>query len=492
MPKAPKGKRQRSSGKRERGLIVPNLTMDLLPFQSEDANRIMGWYEDGGKGFINVSQMGTGKTISALAVAENFDRVLVVSPSRLMREWRKEICSWTPHRTVGIALRDGAQRFRDLQSDPNRFVVNYESFRIPRHQSVLMEHPWDFVIFDEAHKMRNRNSQQTRGIVDFRRRRSDLPMLLMTGSPLVNSPDDLYPLLGIVDQHTYPLDKWFAFVNRYCLFNRTIIKGTNRIIVWGEKNTRELRSKTDPFVTRRLRKDVLPWLPEKSHRDVVIPMEKEQRRIYTQMLRGRIALSDSGQLVRAQDERSLILRLRQLSLDPRILGFRHIGSKTAMLRELVKDYCIKGGRKLVCFTTFAEYAHLLSKDFTSMGVSHALYTGRLDEDTCFRNKEQFQNDDDCMLFLGTVQSAGLGLTLTASSDVVHLDKWWTRDAMDQASDRCCRIGQKNAVQVISLINENSVDEIIEDVIGRKEVMADSFTDQGIVKTIRERLTHGNT
>lgn len=312
-------------------------------------------------------------------------------------------------------------------------------------------------------------------------------MLTMTGSPLVNSPSDLYPLLTLVDQNTYPPSKWFGFVNRYCMFNRTVINGSERIIIWGERNVRELRERTDPFTSRRLRKDVLPWLPEKYHRDLIMQMEPKQRSIYRQLQRDLTAIADDGRMIQVQGHRSLTTRLRQLSLDPRILGFDQIGSKTAMLRELVQDYCIKGGRKLVCFTTFEEYASLLSRDFEEMGVAHALYTGKLDDETCFRNKERFQNDGNCMLFIGTVQSASLGLTLTAASDVVHLDKWWTRDAMDQASDRCCRYGQKNAVQVISMINEDSVDEIIESVIGRKEHMADSFTDQGISQAVVERL-----
>jgi len=466
---------------------MPSLKTDLYSYQREDANRTLNWYGSGGRGFINVSQMGTGKTPGALAVGQEFKSVLITCPGRLMREWRKEIQTWCPNKTVGMAKKDGSRRFDDLLSGPDYFLVNYESFYVPRHREVLLEYPWDLAIFDEAHKLRNRKALQTEGVLALRALRDNIPMLTMTGSPLVNSPGDLYPLLTIVDQEVYPVQLWYNFIRKYTLFNEVVKHHKRQIIIWGERNTRELKERTDPFTAKRLRKDVLPWLPEKYHRNLILEMEKDHRRLYKQFLRDGAAMTQGGTLIRAQGKLPMITRLRQLSLDPRILGFNIVGTKTKVFMELVHDYCVKGGRKIVAFSTFEEYISLLSQDLHKAGVNHVVYTGQVDPDTAFENKEKFQNDPECMLFLGTTQSAGVGLTLTAASDVVHLDKWWTQDAMDQASDRCCRIGQKNAVQVISLINEDSIDEVVQNSNQRKEKMADSFTDQGVINAVVEYL-----
>lgn len=465
---------------------------DLFGYQQEDRDRILEWFSNGGKGFLNLSDMGTGKTAVSLAALEQgrFPNTIVICPTTLKGEWARQIRSWCGVRPQ-IAKDDSARRldtlfepFRD--EGPQIFIINYESFRIKRHRDVLNLYPFKLAILDEAHRIRNRKAQQTKGVLEFAKLHDDIKVLCLTGSPLVNSPSDLYPLLCLAKPDEFELGGWKKFITRYCFYQYT----KHGLMIFGERNIAELRERTEGYTSRRTREEALPDLPEKYYRSVTLDMERDQKRHYNQMKRELKVVLDEGTALRAHDVLSQLTRLRQLALDPRLLDLKAVGSKTKFILELVEAYCIEGGRKLVVFSCFETYIELLSSE---VEVPHVVVTGKIKKvEERARLVEEFQKDPSCKLFLGTVQSAGEGLTLTAAADVVFPDRWWTPSVMIQAEDRLCRIGQKNAVQIIKLINAGTVDEVIDRILERKSKMANKFMPKKMATEILEDLRHANS
>jgi len=299
----------------------------------------------------------------------------------------------------------------------------------------------------------------------------------MTGSPIVNNPADLHTLLCMVKPEVY--GKWnrMDFINSYCYYNHT----RYGIKVTGVRNMELLRERTKPFTIRRTKKEVLPYLPEKYYRKVLLEMNGEQKKLYDQMEEELFILLDSGEPLWAPSVLAQLTRLRQLNLEPRILGISAPSVKTDFLLSLIEDT----DEKLVVYSTFASYIMFLHY---IVNVPHIIITGDTPVDERMTLVKQFQEDDSIKLALGTVQCMGEGLTLTASSNVVICDKWWTPTVQAQAEDRLHRIGQRNAVQVIIPTVENSIDHSMDKVLeGKKRMSQEYLSDRDIMKEVVDDL-----
>jgi len=468
---------------------------DLFPYQKEDRDFVLKRFREGDTGIANFSEMGTGKSSCTLAVAEQggFREALVVCPSTLKYEWDRQIRQWCG-KAARVAKDDSGRRLDALfdrsegtkgyGGGTNYFVINYESLRKQEILDVLALYPFDLLVLDESHKVRNRKAQQTRGLFSLVQARPSLRLLPLTGSPLVNNPADVYPLLCLIRPQEFELKGWRRFVNRYCLCSTT----RHGMMIFGEKNVVELRERTTPYTIRRTRKEVLPFLPETYYRRVVLEMTAGQRKAYSQVEHGLKVIMNSGKALYAPDTLSQLTRLRQISTDPRLVGVEEKGSKANFILELVEDYCVKDGRKLVVFSCFSGFIDLMDGLLTSLGVDHVVVTGDVkNSHERAQRVKRFQEEEGCRVFLGTVQTAGEGITLTASSDVVFADRWWTPATMEQAESRLIRIGQKNAVQVIILENRGSVDESVERILARKRKMTEDFIPKGIAIEVLEDM-----
>lgn len=368
------------------------------------------------------------------------------------------------------------------------FVVNYETFRNKTHREVLNLYPFDLVIMDEAHKIRNPRTKQTRGLLEFCESHPKARFLLLTGSPIVNNPVDLHTLLCIVDPDNFAQKTRWEFLTRYCYYTRNRWGGVN---VYAVKDMDNLRKRTRDYTVRRTKKEVLPFLPEKYYRRVLLEMEEDQRGVYEQMRNELVIMIqeeiDGGNPfpLKAMSVLSQLLRLRQLNLEPRIVGSPCDGVKSKFIEDLVENMVngdpltTEGGDpsgrsdKIVIFTCFEKYVEYLDKVVLS-DHKRVLLTGHISVEQRAKNVAQFQNDPDTHLCIGTVQTMGEGITLTAASNVVFADRWWNPSVLKQAEDRLYRIGQKNAVQVIIPVCEDSIDSKLDRILKTKEKLSDAY------------------
>jgi len=469
-------------------LITPmtqkfNLTSDLYDYQAVDATKMLS-----AGNWLNFSEMGTGKTPEALAVVEmgNFLCPLIVCPSSLRFEWTRQIDDWTGQK----AALPNSNTYTRLEPLVRSFlegvkykIINYEVLRSDDNLEVLNQIPFDVLIFDEVHKLRNPKTQVVKGAWKFLDAHPTAKVIAMSGSPIMNYPNDLYVPLSLVQVDKYPRTHrdWLRFSQHYCLWT----SGQHGRYIYGVRYMDYLKKETEPFSIRRTKKEVLPFLPDKYYRRVILEMDKDQRDLYTQMETELLILLDSGESLWSPDARSKITRLRQLNLDPKILGVSASSAKTDFLVDLVEST----NEKVVIFSCFERYIYLLS--LLLQQYNPVVISGTISPQDRQLAVSKFQEQDDVRICLGTIQSMGEGVTLTAASNVVLVDRWWNEPTNQQAVDRLHRIGQKNAVQVIYPVCEDSVDTLLDEILARKSGALHRFLDEtqvtnAIVEEIRRR------
>jgi len=449
------------------------LPTDLYPYQVEDADRMSN-----GDNFFNFSEMGVGKTPTALWVIEknHYQCPLIVCPNSLRLEWARQIDEWVGVESA-VSLPDTYLRLKpivySLIEGVKYKIINYETLRSAQHLEILTQMPFDIIIFDEIHKARNPETKLVKGIWKFLETQSRAKVIGLSGSPIVNYPNDLYVPLSFLFPDEYPRTKrdWNQFVYRWCF----AAYGRHGPYIYGVKNIDALKKELAGFVVRHTKEEVLPFLPEKYERKVILEMPQEQKTVYKEMEKELKITLDSGEPLWSPNVLSLLTRLRQINLDPRLVGKTTPSAKTDFLVELIGDT----DEKLVIFSCFEGYIDLLSRLFHK--VPHVVITGKIPVDQRMKNVTRFQNDSSIKLCLGTIQTMGEGITLTASSNVILIDRWWNQPTNQQATDRLHRIGQKSSVQVIIPVCKDSIDETLDAILERKNKFTREFFPESTVR-----------
>lgn len=480
-----------------------DLPEDLYTYQKEDYQKILGDDDN----WLLLSEMGTGKTPIALAVSELGTwpgKTLIVCPKTLQLEWARQIKEWCGIEP-SVAKRSAYKKLQTLFDEyftgkhSPYFITNYETFRVERHLDILRGYPFGLIIMDEGHQLRNIRTKQTKGMMDFLASQRDTKRIVLTGSPIVNNPADLHTLLCIVRPDVYSTRQRQQFIDQYCYYRRRRGGGVK---VLGVRNMEGLRRETEDFTIRRSKNEVLPFLPEKYYRRVILEMDDDQRASYDAMRKDLMVLLDSGEPVWAASVLAQLTRLRQLNLDPGVLSVSASSSKTDFVLEFMEEMGIGNGddvyddngdpRKLVIFSCFETYVSLLSQKLRARGINHVVISGKVPNDERAKAVELFQNDPSVQVVLGTVQTMGVGVTLTAASNCVFMDRWWNPAINNQAIDRLHRIGQTNAVQVILPINDKSIDDSLDKILTEKSKLSKEYLDDNevmkeVVDDMREQF-----
>lgn len=434
--------------------------------------------------------MSVGKTPISIQVIEQngYHLPLIVCPNSLRYEWLRQIEEWTGLK--GVTTRGNTYTrltdiIRSLTKGVKYRVINYETLRSEDDRELLSVIPFDIIIFDEIHKLRNPKTQVAKGVWKFLEGYPNTKIIGLTGSPIVNYPNDLYTPLSIVHPEEYPRNhkNWRYFMQRYCLWS----EGRHGAYIYGTKDMPELRKRTAPLTIRRTKEEVLPFLPPKYYRRAELEMPPEQRKLYDQMATELRVLLDTGEPLWSSSVLATLTRLRQINLEPKILGISAPSAKTEFLYDLIEAT----DEKLVIYSCFENYIYWLSRVFDEQkgrdGLQKTPYvtiTGKVSPEQRVINVERFQSDPSIRLCLGTIKTMGEGYTLTAASTVILMDRWWNEPTNEQAVDRLHRISQEEAVEVVYPICLNSVDEALDRILQTKAQATQEYLQE---TQVRERI-----
>jgi SWI/SNF-related matrix-associated actin-dependent regulator 1 of chromatin subfamily A len=471
MPKAP----NRSE------INMTGFGRQLMPFQREGVEFL---FSKNGRAIIG-SEMGLGKTIQALAyIHANPDKLpaLVICPASLKLNWAREAQIACP--TLSIHIINGGTQYQLPKAD--LYIINYDIVADKREKKKVMGPKgmktisvpipntgwWNslthckLMVLDEAHALKNSKTNRTKDILGRNAKQrclSSIPHIVaLTGTPILNRPIEIYPVVKTLAPAEIPPFKLFAL--RYC-------NAKHNGFGWdfsGSSNTEELNDLLKSVMIRHLKKDVLKDLPDKT--TTVIPMELDKKTA----LEYRKASADFIQWLRGINPEKVSAAERAETL-VQFQALKRLAArgKWESMMEWVKDTLDTNG-KLILFAVHHEAIDNLMK--TLEGYNPVKIDGRDNQEQRQSAVDRFQNDEACRVFVGNIKAAGVGLTLTAADTVVFTELGWTPGEHAQAANRPHRIGQKNAVSVYYLIAQGTIEEEIAALLDKKQKVLDAVLD----------------
>jgi SWI/SNF-related matrix-associated actin-dependent regulator of chromatin subfamily A-like protein 1 len=457
---------------------IPNLPkgLKLYPYQSEGVS--FAEYMDGRA--LIADEMGLGKTVQALSwlvLRQDIKRVVIVTTATMKGVWEGECAKWVAGRSVQVIQGTAV----DTLLTADILIINYDvlAYWVKR----LQEEGIQAAILDECHKISNPTTIRTKQTVKLC---SSIPYIIgLTGTPM-NKPRHLYSIINIIKPGLFP--SRFHFMRRYC-------GAKHNGFGWdfnGSSNEKELHELlTKNVMIRRLKKDVLKDLPEKTY--TFVPLDLCNRgeyrlaeRDFETYIRDKLDAEVRGEFAKiTKDLKGLV------SIDEQELEFLK-QEKTETLTVLaqieeLKQLAVKGkmpsilqwvddfletGEKLVLFCEHTAIVDRLMTHYEKIAVK---IDGRVPPAARREVANQFQTNDKIRLFVGN-SAAQEGLTLTKSSNVAIIELPWTWDALAQRVDRVHRITQKRGVMVWYLLASQTIEEKIAKILDSTRVMAEQILD----------------
>lgn len=453
----------------------------LFPYQKETFDEGMAYDK-----YIYNLEQGLGKGITTLTTVlkrmelNQVNKCLViVAVNSIKHVWEQEIIKHTEgikckilgnrQNKKGIWLTKGTkEKLEDLdniEDDVQFYITNIESLRERAITDKLVKLTdkgiFNCIVLDESHRCAVPSSQQAKAFMRLENHVSY--SLLLTGTILMNKPDDLYVPLKITGAYT---GNYNNFKLRYNVYGGYMDKK-----VVGFKHLDELQSKL-MSVSKRIRKaDVLKDLPPKTYIDEYIEMNSKQTKIYNDVLS--VIMADIDNIMLSVDPLSQMVRLRQATADTSILSTTvHESAKFERALEIIEEI-IANGESVIVYSNWETVVTKFREYLAKNGLTSAVITGKIKD-----REEQFRifNSDGCNVIVGTTNALGVGFTLNKASNIVFIDEPWHLAAKVQAEDRCHRIGQHSNVVVYTLMCKNTIDENINKLVKRKGAMSDTLVD----------------
>ena len=419
-------------------------------------------------------EMGLGKTVQAIAAAallkECFavKRVLVVTPASLKSEWEEQIRKFTSL-TTEIVYGPRKQRL-EIYRDSQAFflLVNYEQVMLD-YEDLNRDFQPGLIILDEAQRIKNWKTKTA----DRLKRLQSRFAFVLTGTPIENKIDELYSLVEFVDPSLF--GSLFRFNRRFYNFD-----DDGKIA--GLKNLRELHELVKPVMLRRRKDEISEQLPERIDNNYFVPMTAEQSLRYTDYENTVVRLAAKARRYPLSPEEFERMQLalscmRMLCdsvyiLDPKITEAPKVNELMCILDDLWEE---DADRKVIVFSEWVRMLELVETELEKRGFDYALHTGKVNQVKRRAEINRFKNDPGCRLFLSS-DSGSVGLNLQAASVVVNLDLPWNPAKLEQRIARAWRKHQKNTVNIINLVAENTIEHRMLATLDFKKGLSDAVLD----------------
>lgn len=439
-----------------------------------------------GGGFGELFEMGCGKTLTTIAVAGalynlgKIDRVLVVAPTSVCSVWPHDLNQFATFPwEARVLLGDKKKRLKalnELENWPFKAlriaVINYESTHREGIFEALAAYKPDLIVCDESQRIKNPSAAQSKALhklgdaAPFR--------MILSGTPVQNNAVDLYSQYRFLDPAVYGAN-FYAFKNRYC-----IMGGYGQHQIVGYRNMDELVEK-EHSVAYRVTKEECLDLPQQTFINRYVQFTDAEQAIYEQLRKSSFLELETGENVTATTILTMYLRLMQLTggfltADESTRPKQVNTVKLDALADIVDDYVVDAGKKLVIFARFRAEIAAIENLLRLRKIQYGSIYGDVPMEERGKIVEDFQTNPDTKVFVAQIQTAGLGITLHAASTAVFYSYDYNYANYAQALARIHRIGQRLPVTYIHLVVDGSIDEKILAALENKEDMAKTVVD----------------
>lgn len=423
---------------------------NLYPYQKEGVE-----FAVFKKGVIIADEMGLGKTLQAIAAAIlkkgifNFEKTLVICPASVKSQWKNEILKFTDEKAVVVEGYPDQRNEMYLNDTSFFHIINYET--VMRDLPFINKAGYDFVILDEAQKIKNYETQTANSVKAIQKKHA----LVITGTPLENKLLDLYSIVKFLDPY-YLTPQW-EFSYQHCIFDANAKNKTG-----GYYNLQNLKLRLAPILIRRSKQEVFDQLPNVVQKNVYVSLSDEQAALHASFGRG-IASILAKKFKTTYDWQKLMHLLTNMRMvcDSTYLIDKetHISPKMVELKDILIDKLDirNNDRKIIIFSEWVTMLKLIGDMLKSEGITYTKLTGKVPVKRRGGLIKEFEENPDCRVFLSS-ESGGSGLNLQVADTVINFELPWNPAKKNQRIGRIDRIGQKKQkLHVFNLLSYNSIE-----------------------------------
>jgi len=453
------------------------LNAQLLPHQVEGLEWLASLYVNSLHGIL-ADEMGLGKTIQTISLLLHIQEQhgnkgphLIVAPKSCLSNWQAEFQRFAPNYSVHVLTGDQETREAELgafrksisEGKAAACITNYE--QVYRNE-WLLKNSWQLVVVDEGHRLKNTETVLHNAMAQLRCRMR----LLLTGTPLQNSLNELWALLHYLlpDLFTNMMDfkAWFANPFKGAEVNEFDLQLNPE---QEQQVIAQMHSLLAPFLLQRLKAEALgDKLPPRVEVNVRVPLSAWQEAAYSDLEKRTLKLIGKDDNVTSEQVNNALMQLRKIALHPYLFQeayerdenlFRSSGKVEALDRILPKLLRFK--HKVLIFSQFTSVLDVLEDYLQWKKITSVRLDGQVSHDQRRENMQRFQTDPKLSVFLLSARAGGLGLNLQAADTVILFDIDWNPQNDKQAIARVHRVGQKNEVRVVRLVTDSKVERHME-------------------------------
>lgn len=464
-------------------------------------------------GFLLADEPGAGKTLQIMNIAmwkkehrNSKHCLIIVCVNSAKYNWVEDIQKHTNGREhpyiIGSRIRrngtincsgSGKDKMKDLitgkmygkeDGDPLPYflVMNIESLRtkvgktkVVTNEIIRMinDNEIDSIAIDEVHKNASPSSIQGQQLNAIKKKaKKQIEWFPLTGTPITSKPTDVFTPLGLIGGHT--VTSFWDWCHMFCVYGGF---GGKEIV--GYKNIPYLKTLLQPNMLRRLKKDILD-LPPKIYHVEYVENTPYQQKLYEQV--SAELKQEKDNILKSFNPMTRFLRLRQVNGSPELVDSSLVVDKSYLSHnakfqralELI-DEIVESGEKVVVFSNWVEPLRTFYR-FISPKYKVCCYTGTMSSDEREKHKSVFINNPNYPIMIGTFGALGTSHTLTVASNIIFLDECWNPSDQTQAEDRLVRPGQNNTVNIYSIITKDTVDDVVHNILSKKDSVAKFIVD----------------
>ncbi len=398
-------------------------------------------------------EMGLGKTIQATGACEllkkllGISSVLIVCPTSLKYQWKAEIEKFTDSSVIVIEGNPLARK-KQYQQDEFYKIVSYNA--VMTDYAAIKDAGFDLVILDEAQRIKNwktKTAQQVKKI--------DTPYaFVLTGTPLENKLEELYSIIQFIDP--FLLGPLYKFLTEH-----QIVDDHNKVI--GYKDLNKIGELLSDIVIRRRKKDVLTQLPNRTDKNLFVPMTQQQADIHEEYQTAVSRLVSKWKRLGFLDEKDRQRLLINLNCMRMVCDSTYIldqqtrfDTKISELMAILDDVINTDSEKVVIFSQWERMTRLVAGELQARKVGFEYLHGGIPSEKRKDLIKNFHEIPNRQVFLST-DAGGLGLNLQCASLLINLDIPWNPAVLEQRIGRIHRLGQKRNVHIINLVASETIE-----------------------------------